>query len=127
MASYQPSLMKPLHTLFHLGPVTGLDDSQLLERFVARHDDAAFAALVASHGPLVLGVCRRILRDEHEIEDAFQATVLILSRRAGSLRDAGRLDPWLHGVARSVALRARSEAARRRAHHWHATRAVEDV
>jgi RNA polymerase sigma factor (sigma-70 family) len=127
MASYQPASMKSLQHLFHLGPVTGLDDSQLLERFVARHDEAAFAALVASHGPLVLGVCRRILRDEHEIEDAFQATFLVLVRRAGSIRDAGRLGPWLHGVARRVALRSRSEAARRRVHHQQATRAVEDV
>jgi RNA polymerase sigma factor (sigma-70 family) len=107
--------------------VTGLDDSQLLERFVARHDEAAFAALVASHGPLVLGVCRRILRDEHEIEDAFQATFLVLVRRAGSIRDAGRLGPWLHGVARRVALRSRSEAASRRTHHRQAATALEHV
>ena len=127
MASYRPPLIKSFQYLLHHGPVTGLDDSQLLERFVARHDEAAFAALVASHGPLVLGVCRRILRDEQEIEDAFQATFLVLVRRAGSIRDAGRLGPWLHGVARRVALRSRSEAARRLAHHRQVTRAVEDV
>ena len=82
---------------------------------MSRQDEAAFAALVALHGPLVLGVCSRILRDEHDIEDAFQATFLVLVRRAGSIRDPGRLGPWLHGVARRVAMRARSEAARRQA------------
>ena len=127
MASHQSAVMKSLQHLFHQGPVTGLDDGQLLERFVARHDEAAFAALVALHGPLVLGVCSRILRDEHDIEDAFQATFLVLVRRAGSIRDAGRLGPWLHGVARRVAVRARSEAARRQACHRHLIRAVEDV
>ena len=127
MASHQSAVMKSLQHLFHHGPVTGLDDGQLLERFVARQDEAAFAALVALHGPLVLGVCSRILRDEHDIEDAFQATFLVLVRRAGSIRDAGRLGPWLHGVARRVAVRARSEAARRQARHRHLIRAVEDV
>ena len=103
MASHQSAVMKSLQHLFHHGPVTGLDDGQLLERFVTGQDEAAFAALVALHGPLVLGVCSRILRDEHDIEDAFQATFLVLVR-AGSIRDAGRLGPWLHGVARRVAV-----------------------
>ena len=85
MASHQSAVMKSLQHLFHHGPVTGLDDGQLLERFVTGQDEAAFAALVALHGPLVLGVCSRILRDEHDIEDAFQATFLVLVRR--------RLDP----------------------------------
>jgi RNA polymerase sigma factor (sigma-70 family) len=85
----------------------------LLERFATRKDGAAFAALVALHGPMVLGVCRRLLRDGHDVEDAFQATFLVLVKRAGSIRDPGRLGPWLHGVARRVALRARAEAARR--------------
>ena len=68
------------------------------------------------HGPMVLGVCRRILRDGHDVEDAFQATFLVLVKRAGSIRDPGRLGPWLHGVARRVAMRARAEALRRRSH-----------
>ncbi|HLH29078.1 MAG TPA: RNA polymerase sigma factor, partial [Acidimicrobiales bacterium] len=65
---------------------------------------------------MVLGVCRRILHDGHDVEDAFQATFLVLVRRARSIRDPGRLGPWLHGVARRVALGARSEASRRRSH-----------
>ncbi len=90
MASHRSTVMKSLQHLFHQGPVTGLDDGQLLERFVARQDEAAFAALVALHGPLVLGVCSRILRDEHDIEDAFQATFLVLVRRpARSATPAG--------------------------------------
>src|SRR4051812_24775216 len=85
--------------LFDAGGLAGLDDAQLLERAVARRDEAAYAALIARHGPMVLGVCRRLLADPHEAEDAFQATFLVLVRRAGSLRDRGRLGPWLHGVA----------------------------
>ena len=126
MATRQPAVMRSIQQLFHHGPVTGLDDGQLLERFVSRRDEAAFAALVASHGPLVLGVCRRILRDAHDVEDAFQATFLVLVRRAGSIRDAGRLGPWLHGVARRVAMRARSEASRRRSRHCEQPAAEEE-
>ncbi len=88
----------------------------MLERFATRNDESAFAALVALHGPMVLGVCQRILRDGHDVEDAFQATFLVLVQRAGSIRDPGRLGPWLHGVARRVAMRARAEAGRRRSH-----------
>jgi RNA polymerase sigma factor (sigma-70 family) len=127
MVSHQPAVMKSLQQLFHQGTLTCFDDRQLLEQFVTRRDEAAFAALVALHGPLVLGVCNRILRDQHDIEDAFQATFLVLVRRASSIRDPGRLGPWLHGVARRVALRARSEAARCHAHHCHSIRALEDV
>jgi RNA polymerase sigma factor (sigma-70 family) len=127
MASHQAGVIKSLRQIFHQGPATGLDDGQLLERFVSRRDEAAFTALVALHGPMVLGVCRRILRHEHDIEDAFQATFLVLVRRAGSIRDAGRLGPWLHGVARRVALRARAEANRRRVDVCQARRAGEDL
>ena len=77
-------------------------------------DETAFAALVSRHGPMVLGVCRRALRDEHDVEDAFQATFLVLVRRAGSIRDGERVGHWLHGVAHRVAVRARANAARRR-------------
>ena len=116
MAGQRVAASRSFRELFHSGPVSGLDDGQLLERFATRHDEAAFAALVALHGPMVLGVCRRMLRDGHDVEDAFQATFLVLVKRAGSIRDPGKLGPWLHGVARRVAMRARAEAARRRSH-----------
>ena len=101
--------------LFEGQSIVGLGEVQLLERFIERRDEPAFAALVARHGPMVLGVCRRLLVDPHDVEDAFQATFLILVRRAGSLRDPARLAPWLFGVARKVATRARTDLARRRA------------
>ncbi len=116
MAGQQLAVMRSIGQLFCAGPVAGLDEGKLLERFAAARDEAAFAALVALHGPMVLAVCRRTLRDEHDVEDAFQATFLVLVRRAASIRDPGRLGPWLHGVARRVSLRARAEASRRRAH-----------
>jgi RNA polymerase sigma factor (sigma-70 family) len=90
-------------------------DSHLLNRFVALHDEAAFAALVGRYGPMVLGVCQRILRDEHDAEDAFQATFLVLARKAGSLRLPGSLGPWLYGVAYRTARKAKALAGARRA------------
>jgi RNA polymerase sigma factor (sigma-70 family) len=105
--------------LFRVGALGAMTDGQLLGRFLAHRDDpageAAFAALATRHGPMVLGACRAVLRDEHAAEDAFQATFLVLARRAGSLREAERLGPWLHRVARRVALRARSRSARQQA------------
>jgi RNA polymerase sigma factor (sigma-70 family) len=88
---------------------------QLLERFAADRDEASFTALVTLHGPMVLGVCRRALPDRDDVDDAFQATFLVLARKAGSIRQPDLLGPWLHGVARRVATRMRSRAARRRA------------
>ncbi len=114
MAGRQVAVLTSISQLFRLGAVSGLDDGVLLERFATRNDEAAFAALVAQHGPMVLGVCRRIVRDEHDVEDAFQATFLVLVQRANSIKDPGRLGPWLHGVARRVAMRARAQAIRRR-------------
>jgi RNA polymerase sigma factor (sigma-70 family) len=97
------------------GTVAGLGEGQLLERFVATRDEAAFEALVARHGPMVVGVCRRLLDDPRDVEDAFQAVFLVLVRRAAAIRDRDRLGPWLYGVALKVAHRARQQAARRRA------------
>ncbi|MHB1423197.1 MAG: sigma-70 family RNA polymerase sigma factor [Gemmataceae bacterium] len=88
-------------------------DAVLLQRYVHQRDEAAFAALVARHGALVLHVCRRILGDAHESEDAFQAVFLILARKAHSLRKPETLSAWLHGVARRVALKARTKTVAR--------------
>lgn len=102
--------------LFRDGVAAGLSDRELLARFAGgpgRSAEAAFAMLVARHGPMVLGVCRRILRDPIEADDAFQATFLVLARRAGEVRPEPSLGPWLHGVSRRVAGRLRSIAARR--------------
>jgi RNA polymerase sigma factor (sigma-70 family) len=101
--------------LFATGTVAGMTDSQLIERFTGHRDELAFEALLARHGPMVLGICRRMLADAHDIEDAFQATFLVLVRRAHSLQRPDRLGPWLYGVAYRVAVRARARAARRRA------------
>src|SRR5437870_5729825 len=96
------------------GPTrSGEGDAQLLRRFAADHDEEAFAALVRRHGPLVLGVCQRVLNDRHEAEDAFQATFLVLVRRARALHRRGSLAGWLHTVARRLAVRASRAAARR--------------
>jgi RNA polymerase sigma factor (sigma-70 family) len=103
-----------IQRLFGLGTVSGLSEWQLLERYALRRDEAAFAALVARHAPMVLGVCRRVLHDPEDVEDAFQATFLVLVRKAKVLRPHDAVGHWLYGVAYRVALRARSEAARRR-------------
>ncbi|HKB02910.1 MAG TPA: sigma-70 family RNA polymerase sigma factor [Gemmataceae bacterium] len=96
-------------------------DAQLLERFAADRDQAAFAALVRRHGPMVLGVCRSVLRHEQDAEDAFQATFLVLARKAGSVRRPGAVAGWLYEIAHHVAARAQAAAARRRTQERKAT------
>ena len=91
----------------------GLTDGELLESFITRRDAAAFEALVYQHGPMVLGVCRRVLRNEADAEDAFQATFLVLVRKAASVRPRARVGNWLYGVAQSTALKARAMSIKR--------------
>jgi RNA polymerase sigma factor (sigma-70 family) len=97
-----------LGSSLELGP-----DAELLDRYVRQRDQEAFADLVARHGPMVMNVCRRVLIDHHAAEEAWQGTFLVLARRAASVRPAEALPAWLHGVARRVALKARSTASRR--------------
>ena len=108
-------ILGPIRQLFGGGTVAGLGDGALLERFVVARDEAAFEALVTRLGPMVLGVCRRALDDPSDVEDAFQATFLILVRKARAIRDRDHLGPWLYGVAQKVAARARTQAKHRRA------------
>jgi RNA polymerase sigma factor (sigma-70 family) len=93
-------------------PADGLSDRELLKRFIKSRDDAAFAMLVNRHGPTVLGVCRRVLNNNHDAEEAFQATFLVLSRRAASIRKTASIGCWLYGVAFRVASRLKSRLAR---------------
>src|SRR5260370_37712364 len=92
----------------------GLTDGQLLTLFIERRDEAAFEALVRRHGPMVLGVCRRLLRNPHDAEDAFQATFLVLVRKAASVLPRELVANWLYGVARTTALRVNALTAKRR-------------
>jgi RNA polymerase sigma factor (sigma-70 family) len=107
-----------LNTLFQGGAAGQLSDGELLERFVAGRDEAAeaaFAALVERHGVMVLGVCRRVLGNRDAAEDAFQATFLVLARKAAAIARREQLASWLHGVARRAALDSRARATRREA------------
>jgi len=108
--------LRHIQRLFSDGTTTGFSDTQLLSRFAEGRDEAAFAAILARHGPMVLAVCRGILRDPWDAEDAFQATFLVLARKAGSAWTEGRLGGWLHKVAYRVAVRASADAARRQRH-----------
>jgi RNA polymerase sigma factor (sigma-70 family) len=91
-------------------------DADCLRRFADCQDEAAFAALVRRHGPMVLGVCRRVLHSHHAAEDVFQATFLVLARKANSIRKRDSVASWLHGVAHRLALKARADAMRRTSH-----------
>jgi RNA polymerase sigma factor (sigma-70 family) len=109
------AVLPQIHRLFSFGVAAGLSDSALVHRFCVGNDESAFAVLMARHGPMVLGVCRNILRDESDAEDAFQSVFLVLVRRARSIRVEESLGGWLHGVAHRVALRANARAVQRRA------------
>jgi RNA polymerase sigma factor (sigma-70 family) len=97
-------------------PAGGVDDRQLLERFAAGRDEAAFEALLRRHGPMVLGVCRRLLRDPNDADDAFQATFLMLARKADAITRGDSVGGWLHQVAYTTALKAKAGAAARQRH-----------
>ena len=114
--------LRHIQRLFSEGSFTGLSDTQLLSRFALRRDEAAFAALVARHGPMVLTVCKGLLRDPSDADDAFQATFLVLARKAGSAWAEGQLGGWLHKVAYRIAVHASIDATRRRDHERRAAK-----
>ncbi len=111
-----PSLSAVARYVRRLGDqdLRALADRQLLDRFTCAHEEPAFAELVRRHGPMVLAVCRRVLGNPHDAEDAFQAAFLVLIRRAGSIRQRDSVGGWLYQVAYRVALRARTHRERRR-------------
>jgi RNA polymerase sigma factor (sigma-70 family) len=116
MKQHSPSQLA--HGLNERGDASGTDapsDGWFLGRFLRHHDQEAFEALVQRHGPLVLRVCRRVLQDAHDADDAFQATFLLLVQKAASIEQPELLGNWLYGVAYRVAVKARTSAARRRA------------
>jgi RNA polymerase sigma factor (sigma-70 family) len=107
-------VLRHLRKLCEASPDRDLGDGELLERSLGGGEEAAFAVLVQRHGPMVLEVCRRVLGDRHDAEDAFQATFLVLVRRSASIRRRAALGSWLFGVAQRVALRQRAREAARR-------------
>jgi RNA polymerase sigma factor (sigma-70 family) len=107
-------VLRQLCRLVGAKSVEELSDRQLLEAFAQHHDADAFAVLVQRHGPMVLGICRRVLQDAHDAEDAFQATFLVLARKSGAIRRQEAVGHWLCGTAYRVALKARAAAGRRR-------------
>ena len=122
------SAINQLQTLFHWGAIGTWTDSQLVTLFLTDEEgsEAAFRVLIHRHGPMVLGLCRRVLGDEHSAEDAFQATFLVLVKKAGGLRDCNLLSNWLYGVALRIANKEKAKGARRRVVERQATeRALE--
>ena len=108
--------LRQIRALYATGTAVGLTDGRLVERFLDRDGvdrEDAFAALVHRHGPMVLAVCRRMLANPADADDAFQAVFLVLARKAGSLRRVDRLKPWLYGAAVRTARESRRRTARR--------------
>lgn len=105
--------IRQLRSIVSAGNAESMTDAQLLDCFATQHDEAAFDALVRRHGPMVLAVCRRVLGDAHDADDAFQATFLILIRKASSIGQPERLGNWLYGVAYRTSLDARANRAKR--------------
>ncbi len=113
-------LLSQVNDLLAVRPAGDATDGELLLRFIRCQDEAAFAALLQRHGPMVWGVCRRVLSCEKDAEDAFQATFLVFVRNASQVRKHDSVSCWLHGVAYRIALKARNQAARRRDRERHA-------
>jgi len=109
-----PPVLRHIRRLVGAYPADDSDDALLLERFALRQEEDAFEALLERYGPMVLGVCRRLLSQPHDVDDAFQATFLVLARKAGSIARRELIGPWLYGVAYRIALKARATAAQRR-------------
>src|SRR6266481_3428890 len=107
------AVMEHIRHLANGGRASALTDQQLLERFIAAHDQAAFAILVGRHGPMILGLCRRLLHHVQDAEDVCQATFLVLARKAPTIRKQTSVGSWLYGVAYRLALKAKAEAAKR--------------
>src|SRR5262249_44841245 len=102
------SVLRQLRRVALLRGGPGLTDGELLERYLASRDEAAFESLLQRHGPMVLGVCRRVLRNEADAHDAFQATFLVFVRKAPSIGQRQLVANWLYGVAHKTALKARA-------------------
>src|SRR5713101_9087189 len=108
MATAQSNLFRALRKASLLGTGEAVTDGELLESFIARKDEAAFEVLVRRHGPMVYAVCRRMVGDAHGAEDAFQATFLVLARKAGSVVPQAAVGNWLYAVAYRTARRAKA-------------------
>src|ERR1700732_2843853 len=116
MATSQTSeVIRHLRRTMLLREVADLTDGQLLEDSLSRRNEAALAALVQRHGPMVWGVCRRILHNHHDAEDAFQATFLVLVRKAACIAPREMVGNWLYGVAHQTAVKARGAVSQRKA------------
>jgi RNA polymerase sigma factor (sigma-70 family) len=116
------TVLDHLRRLHDVAAAAQRSDRELLRSFATNNDQDAFAVVVTRHAPLVWGVCRRILGHHQDAEDAFQATFLILARRAGSVRWQTSVGGWLHTVAQRLAVRARKQAQQRRIHECEASR-----
>src|SRR5262249_33522456 len=116
MANAPPqTVLGQIRRMVHAKAHEDTSDRELLERFRAHREEAAFVALLRRHGPMVLHVCRRIRGNEQDAEDVFQATFLLLARKADSIRKRESVASWLHGVAHRLALEAKGQGARRQA------------
>jgi RNA polymerase sigma factor (sigma-70 family) len=113
MLSPVVKLVNRLRQAVQADVVAGLRDAELLERFRSTREEAAFGALVERHGPLVFGVCRRVLQNAHDAEDAYQATFLVLARRASAIRKPASLASWLYGVGFRLAKKMKMHASKR--------------